>query len=169
MKIISILLIFLLLISCGHDNKKSNKNEEGRLIKKPTENFKLNINHADTLGKENEIGNISYKNKLPDTTKIDKEDVRILTVYVNVFKGLDNPSVVQESSLDTFVAISRGTNLNKEIICDFFIKKENYVGLNFIRGKVVDQVFLNSYTDSSKIRLLEETFFFEKPVYIKDQ
>ena len=133
-------------------------------LKEPV--LQINLAFADTVGTELKKGELLYYRQLPDTLKLGADDERFLTLYINYFPHKENPPVIAESSCDSFVAYSK-KNIDQPMQIKFQIQNDSLKGLNYLRGKIVDQIILRSYSDSLSVRMLEQEYYFDKSVYFK--
>ena len=149
------LLLLLILTSCrfGEGNEKTKEDPV----------LQMEITFKDTVKTDLQEGILSYERKLPDTLVIGSEDERFIILYVAYH---DISGAINEAKFDTFVDYSKGT-IDKKFEINFNVKRDSLRGANYLLGKVVDQTFLHSYSDSTQVRMLEDISDFNLPVYIE--
>lgn len=165
------LLLFSIFSSCIFQNEKNQKKSspdeiEISGLKEPV--LQVDLVFDDTITTKYQNGMVTYKRELPDTLKFGSEDERFLILYVNYFPNLENPNTINEKYCDTFVAYSKKFLKQQPLQIKFKVKNDSLRGLNYLRGKLVDQIFLHSYSDSGSVRMLEDVTYFNKSVYIDD-
>lgn len=110
---------------------------------------------------------MNYYRQLPYTLKIGADDERFIILYIIYFADIGNPKLIKESACDTFVAYSK-KNIRLPMNLKFFVRNDSLEGLNYLRGIIVDQTFLQSYSASLSVRMLEEVCYFNKSVHIQN-
>ena len=171
---IIILLIVSFLFSC-EDRRHSNdiinevlKNPqllENAVKVKKAEKVELSIFLSDTLENQTAAGYIIYSNPIDDTTKISKKDERYVRLYLNVYDLKIDEESIRKIVSDTFITYTK--DLNADVKIDFHIQNENLKGLKYLKYEIVDYFYLNSYTDSSNMRILESNYETTNTVYFK--
>ena len=160
-------ILLLFFLGCGQKKDEVQKYSSTKFTvngEQKDSSLRIKVNFPDTITQRIQNGSLTFRRELPDTLNLKAQDERFLTLYVNYFNNSVDPEIITEKLCDTFVAYSK-TSLEKPIELDFWVINKGLKGEKNLRGKLVNQIILHSYSDSSKVRILEEVFYFDKKVY----
>jgi len=165
-----VLFVTVIIMGCKENKQKESlENRKEKYYKQdPTyKSLSIIVDIQDTLVLgEKYRGELKFHHLLQDSIKVLKKDERFNIVYLNTFSHKRKINEIIKKECDSFYGMAN--KLKDTIITPFYITPKK-LGSQYIGFIIDEETYLSAYQykDSTKSRVLFNTFTINKNIYVK--